>query len=80
MAGIFEIHNRVLVAVEQFIGKGLPRLVYHSGETEFRARIEGRLNETAEKCGGSCAVEAMIMMQDANKHLVMTENLSACLN
>ena len=66
VAGIFKIDDRVLIAVKKLIRERLARLVYHSGETEFRARIEGRLDEAAEKRGGSGAVEAMIVMQDSH--------------
>jgi hypothetical protein len=58
---IFEVHNNVLIPVEQPLFPGMFRLVGHPAELEFRFGIEVFPVETIKDRRGSGAVKASIV-------------------
>ena len=68
IAGIFEVHNGVLIAVEELRLEHLRRLVHHARIGKFRVGVEHAFHEAAEEGRRSRAVEAVIVIEDAEPH------------
>src|SRR5712691_147389 len=67
-AGVFEVHDRVLVPIEQAFLKGLRGAVRQASKLEFRARVEPLPVEAQKKGGRSGAIKAAVVEADANLH------------
>ena len=80
IARIFEIHNGVLIAVEQRRIEGLGRPVRHPRVAKLRVRVHRTRDKTAEEGSRSRPIETMVVVQHAFEHEKPEENLSACLN
>ena len=80
IARVFEVHNRVFIAVEQRRIERLGSRMRHPRISKLGIRMEGARDETAEVGGGSCPIEAMVVIQHSYEHGMCDENLPACLN
>jgi len=80
IARILEIHNGVLVAVEQRRIEGLGRPVRHPRVTKLRVRVNRARDKAAEEGSRGRPIKTVIVVQHAFEHVQTVENLSACLN
>ena len=67
-AAVFEIHDGVFIAVEEFLLEELLGTVKQAREHELRRGVEARSEEIRENGGGACAVEAPIVIKKTNPH------------
>src|SRR4029077_15141815 len=67
-ARIFEIHNRIFVAVEHSGLERLRRFMRHPGIQELRRRVHPLPVQTRKDGGGCRPVEAFVVKTDANLH------------
>ena len=51
----------------------------HPGISKFRIRVKSALHEAGEICGGSSAVETVVVIEDSDQH-ELGRNVLACLN
>src|ERR1019366_2641638 len=68
IARVFEIHDGVHIAIPKAVLKQLGCLVGHPRIDIFRFRVKGALHEAGEICGGSSAVETMVVIKNAYPH------------
>src|ERR1051325_8136825 len=72
IAGVFEIHDGILVAIKQTVLKELGGLMGHAGVVEFGIGMERAADKAAEKCRRRGAVETMIVIENSNVHPELT--------
>jgi hypothetical protein len=80
IAGVFEIHDGVFVAVEQPRLEELRSSMGHSRVSKFRIRVNSPRDEAAEKGSRRCPIKTMVVVQHSFQHVQDKENLPACLN
>jgi dCMP deaminase len=68
IARILEIHDGILIAIEQAVLEQLGRLVRHPRIAELRIRVNCARDKAAEVGGGGCAVETVVVVQHAFQH------------
>src|SRR5580698_6792263 len=68
IAGVFEIHDRILVAVEQGGVEHLGSFVRHPRIAELRIRVNCTRDKAAEVRSRGCAVETVVVIEDAFQH------------
>src|SRR5437879_1731128 len=79
IARIFEIHDGILVTVEQFRLEELRCFVGHPGVCKLCSGMEHTLDEAAEERRGRRAVEAVIVVENTFAHeFARMENLLGC--
>ena len=79
VAGVLEIDNRVLVAVEKLWLENLGCFVRHAAEGELRPGVKRAFHKTAEKRSGGCAIETVVVVKNPDAHAVArNENLLEC--
>ncbi len=68
IAGVLEVDDGVLLAVEEAVLEDLGGPVRHAGVVEIGGGVERTAVKAAEKCRGGGAVETVIVVEDAYPH------------
>jgi hypothetical protein len=63
---IFKIDDGVLIAVEQRIPEGLPRLMHHPCEMKLRAGLDTLPEKSIEDCRGCRTIVTSVMKAQTN--------------
>ena len=68
VVGVLEVHDGVLVPLEEVVGKGLVGLVGHAEQPETGPGVDPGGVEAHEDGGRAGAVEAVVMIEDVTVH------------